>query len=136
MTGVDRARGAVARARTKATERSIPVEFLEWDALRLADFGRSFRTILDIGLFHTLQPEQRPAYAASLHSSLEPHGRCFLLCWSDRNPFGYGPERIGRTDLRRTFGRGWIVEGIDEEELESLLEAGRVHAWLARLHRR
>lgn len=136
VTGIDRAAAAIARARIKAGERVAAVEFLEWDALRLAELGRTFRTILDVGLFHVLQPEQRPAYAASLGAALEPGGRCFLVCWSARNPFGYGPERIRRADLRRTFGRGWVVDGIDPEELESRLEVGRVHAWLARLYRR
>ena len=111
--------------------------FVEWDALRLpelvARLGHAFDTILDVGLFHTLQPADRDTYAASLRAAIAPGGRCFLLCWSDRNPFGYGPERVRRGDLRRAFRVGWSVESIDGETLETLLPSGHVHAWLARL---
>ena len=111
--------------------------FVEWDALRLpelvARLGHAFDTILDVGLFHTLQPADRDTYAASLRAAIAPGGRCFLLCWSDRNPFGYGPERVRRDALRQAFRVGWSVESIDGETLETLLPSGRVHAWLARL---
>ena len=140
VVGIDFATAAIAKARAKAAARGIgpgAATFLEWDALRLgelvAELGRSFDTILDVGLFHTLQPADRAAYAASLRAAIEPGGRCFLLCWSDRNPFGYGPERVRRGALRQAFREGWSVDAIDSETLETLLPSGNVYAWLARL---
>lgn len=58
-----------------------------------------------------------------------------MLCWSDRNPFGYGPERVTQTALRRAFADGWTVEAIEPEVLETRLPSGTVQAWLARLLR-
>ena len=140
VVGIDFAAPAIARAREKAAARGIgpgAVTFLEWDALRLAELvarlGHTFDTILDVGLFHTLHPADRAAYGASLRAAVAPGGRCFVLCWSDRNPFGYGPERVRRDDLRQAFRVGWSVEAIDGETLETLLPSGHVHAWLARL---
>jgi SAM-dependent methyltransferase len=135
VVGVDMVAAAIEKARTKAGRRGVAVEFLVWDALRLAELGRTFDTALDVGLFHSLQPEQRAAYAASLGAAVRPGGRALLLCWSARNPFGYGPERIRGSDIRASFRRGWRVEDIAEETLETLMEAGTVHAWLARIRR-
>jgi SAM-dependent methyltransferase len=135
VVGVDLVAAAIEKARIKAGRRGVAVEFLVWDALRLAELGRTFDTALDVGLFHSLQPEQREVYAASLRAAIRPGGRAVLLCWSSRNPFGYGPERIRKSDIRASFSRGWSIEDIAEETLETLMEAGTVHAWLARLRR-
>ena len=135
VVGIDFAAAAIAKARAKASERGIEAMFLVRDALDPADLGRSFDTALDVGLFHTLQPEDRPRYADRVRATLRPGGRCLLICWSDRNPFGYGPERITRRQIRSTFRDGWRVEGIDAEVLETRLPVGLVHAWVARLQR-
>lgn len=135
VVGVDLARAAIARARSKALHRGLDVRFLVWDALRLHELGRSFDSAIDVGLFHTLADEERPAYAQSLRSALEPGGHAFLLCWSERNPWGFGPRRVTRAEIRGTFEHGWTIGTIDGSRLESKLEQGEVHAWLARLRR-
>jgi 2-polyprenyl-3-methyl-5-hydroxy-6-metoxy-1,4-benzoquinol methylase len=137
VVGVDLAADAIGRAAAKATARGLAAEFLVHDALELASLGRTFDVALDVGLFHTLADEDRPRYAASLAAAIRPGGRAFVLCWSDRNPFGYGPRRIKRREIRNTFraSAGWRVEGIVAETLETRLAAGSVAAWLARLSR-
>lgn len=135
VVGVDVAGAAIARARAKLAERGLDAELIVHDALDLASLQRTFDTALDVGLFHTLQPVDRARYAASLRAALRPGGRAFLLCWSERNPFGYGPERITRSTIRRSFRDGWSIEAIEPEVLETRLEVGQVHAWLAHLRR-
>lgn len=135
VVGVDFAAAAIERARSAGRDRGVAATFMVFDALRLADLARTFDTALDIGLFHSLPPADRAAYAASLAAAVGPGGRCLLLCWSDRNPFGVGPERVRRSDLRAAFRPGWTVESIEPEWLESRLPGGAVHAWLARLRR-
>jgi SAM-dependent methyltransferase len=135
VVGVDLAPAAIAKADLRARARGIAATFLTWDALRLDELGRVFDTVLDIGLFHCLQPWERRPYAASLHAVLRPGGRCHLLCWSDRNPFGRGPERVTRSAIRAAFRSGWTVETIEGESLETRLPEGEAHAWLARLRR-
>ena len=97
--------------------------------------GRTFDTVLDVGLFHTFMDAERPRYAASLGAALRPGGRAFLLCWSDRNPFGRGPRRVSPQEIRTTFRDGWRVEAVDPEWLDTRLPDGRIHAWLARIAR-
>lgn len=135
VLGVDLARAAIDRARSKARHRAISAEFLVWDALRLDDLARTFDSALDVGLFHTLADPERPVYSASLRSVLEPDGRAFVLCWSERNAWGYGPRRVRRGEIRQAFEPGWAIEAIEGSRLETKLEGGEVHAWLARLRR-
>jgi len=136
VVGVDFAGAAIARARAKAEDRGVAVEFIVGDALRLGSLGRTFATALDVGLFHSLRPERRVDYAASLAGVVAPGGFAHLLCWSWRNPFGYGPERIRRTDVRRAFGRGWVIEDLADETLDTLMDPGSVHALLASIRRK
>jgi SAM-dependent methyltransferase len=138
VLGIDFAASAVAQAAGKAEARGLGglASFLVCDALRPGDVGRTFDTVLDVGLFHTLQPADRATYAAAMKGLTNPGGRCLVLAWSDRNPFGYGPERVHRRDLRAAFSAAWRVESVDAEELETLLPDGHVHAWLARMSRR
>jgi SAM-dependent methyltransferase len=135
VMGVDLARAAIDRARAKAVDRGLAVGFEVRDALRLGELGRAFDTAIDVGLFHSLADEERPVYAAGLRSALAPGGRCFLLCWSERNEWGFGPRRITRAEIRGSFEAGWTVDSIEASRLESKLEQGEIHAWLARLRR-
>lgn len=136
VLGIDIAAVAIERATASAAEQGIQAEFLALDAFRLPALGREYDTVIDIGLFHTLQPADRVAYAASLRSVMAPGGRCFLVCWNERNDFGYGPERVTRGAIRSSFSRGWRVEAIEAETLETRLAGGTAHAWLACLRPR
>ena len=135
VVGVDFAASAIERAVGKAADRSLPAEFLVADALDLAALGRRFDTAIDVGLFHTLGDEERLPYTASLAAVVRPGGRACVLCWSDRNPFGRGPRRVSRGEIRAAFQPGWRVEAIDPEWLDTRLPEGRIHAWLARITR-
>lgn len=147
VVGIDVSSLAIAKARAKAPGADGgPVGglgFVVGDALELgpgalAGLGGPFDTALDVGLFHILQPDDRRRYARSLARAVSPGGLALVVCWSARNPFGYGPQRITRTMLRRSFvgADGWTVESIEPDELETRLPPGRVHAWLARIRRR
>jgi cyclopropane fatty-acyl-phospholipid synthase-like methyltransferase len=135
VVGIDAAPAAIEKARAKARDRGIDAEFLAWDALRVAELGRTFDSAIDVGLFHTFQDEERPAFAASLAAALVPDGQYFMLCWSERNDWGYGPRRVTQQEIRDSFAAGWRVRSIVEEEFETNVPAWRVHAWLAHMAR-
>jgi SAM-dependent methyltransferase len=142
VVGLDVAERAVELARGRAAASGVGVVFVVGDALCLSArspvLGAAFDSVLDIGLFHVLQPDERPAYAASLAAAVRPGGTGAVVAWSDRNPFGRGPARVRRRDLRAAFraSTGWRVEAITTGVLESRLEPGHVQAWVARLRRR
>jgi SAM-dependent methyltransferase len=133
VVGIDIAAAAVERARARAAERGIAAEFLVWDAMELGTLGRVFDTIIDVGLFHALQPEERRPYAGSLRHAIRSGGQCLLVCWSSRNPFGIGPARITRRAIGEAFAERWKIESIEPETLDTRLEMRIAKAWLARI---
>ncbi|GBE63911.1 hypothetical protein MFM001_03730 [Mycobacterium sp. MFM001] len=137
VVGVDVAETALATARKKAHDRGLDVEFVAADALRLRHFGRRFTTVLDCGLFHTFDGDERQHYAASLASVIEHDGTLLVLCFSDIGP-DVGPHPVSRDELTAAFnpGAGWTVAAVDAERIQT-----RIHgpdgapAWLATVKR-
>jgi cyclopropane fatty-acyl-phospholipid synthase-like methyltransferase len=135
VLGVDAAPVAIERATAKARDRGVEAEFVAWDALRVAELGRTFDTGIDVGLFHSFRDEERPVFARNLHAVLEPGGRHFMLCWSERNEWGYGPRRVTQAEIRETFAEGWTVESIEDAPFETNVADWSIHAWLASITR-
>ncbi|MGN6129311.1 MAG: class I SAM-dependent methyltransferase [Nocardioidaceae bacterium] len=134
-TGVDAAPTAIEIARAKATERRLQARFLTWDALELAALGESFDTVLDCGLFHVFDDDERPRFVEALRAVVPPGGRYHMLCFSDLEPGDWGPRRVRQDEIRAAFTAGWQVEDIEPATLETTLEPGRARAWLASILR-
>ncbi|MFB9238660.1 class I SAM-dependent methyltransferase [Plantactinospora siamensis] len=138
VLGVEVAETAVAMAREKAEELQIAAEFVLGDALHLERLGRTFDTVLDCGLFHTFDGDERRAYADSLATVTASGGTVQLLCFSDEGP-DTGPHPVSRQDIVAAFdpADGWTVAAIEPERLRTAYhdEAG-APAWLATINRR
>jgi cyclopropane fatty-acyl-phospholipid synthase-like methyltransferase len=134
-TGVDSADTAVTMARRKADERGVHARFLTWDALELAELGESFDTVLDCGLFHVFEDGDRARFVDSVRASTPVGARYYMLCFSDLVPGEWGPRRIRQDEIRASFGDGWRVEDIAPATIETTIEPGSVHAWLASILR-
>lgn len=118
VTGIDIVEQAIASARKKAGQRDLSVEFRVQDATRLEDLGETFDSVLDCGLFHTFSDDLRERYVAQLAKAVQPGGRVFLACFSDKEPPGEGPRRISQREIRDCFADGWEVESIAETRFE------------------
>ena len=136
VLGIDVAETAVAIAREKAADRGIEVEFAAADAFRLERLGRRFETMLDCGLFHTFDAEERPRYVASLASVTERDGTLYVLCFSDDGP-ETGPHPIRQDELRAAFNpsSGWAVASVKPDRIETRFHDNGVPAWLATIKR-
>jgi cyclopropane fatty-acyl-phospholipid synthase-like methyltransferase len=136
--GIDVSPRAIKQARGKAAERGLDVRFEVADALRLGDLGLTFDTIIDSGVFHVFDDEDRARYVASLASVLGDGGHCYLICFSDRQPGTFGPRRVSQDELRAAFSDGWTVESIEADTFE-VNQAGIgipfAQAWLAVIQR-
>jgi SAM-dependent methyltransferase len=137
VVGVDVAETALELARAKAAERGVDAEFAAVDALDLARLGRRFATVLDCGLFHALDGDERPAYVASLAAVTEPGGTLYVLCFADVGT-DTGPHPVARGDLAAAFGRGtgWDVAAIAADRIHTRFHGDDgAPAWLATLGR-
>ena len=134
--GIDVAETALAIARAKADDRGIDVEFAAADAFQLELLGRRFETVLDCGLFHTFNSDERSGYVASLASVTEHGGVLYVLCFSDVGPVA-GPHPISQEELMATFNpsTGWDVAAIDPDRLQTRFHDDGAPAWLATIKR-
>jgi cyclopropane fatty-acyl-phospholipid synthase-like methyltransferase len=134
-TGIDSAGTAIEIAKTKAGKRGLKVRFLVHNALDLSTLGEEFDTVLDSGLFHVLDDDDRRTYVESLRAVMHPGARYFMLCFSDRQPGEFGPRRIRQEEIRASFSKGWRVDGIEEANIDSTMGPEPIWAWLARITR-
>jgi cyclopropane fatty-acyl-phospholipid synthase-like methyltransferase len=135
-TGIDLAPTAIRIAEDKARQRGLAARFLVGDALRLSDLGQQFDTVLDCGLFHTFDDDDRARYVGSLAAVVPTGGRVHLLCFSDAEPGDWGPRRVTEAELREAFAHGWEVERIEPSVLDVTLRPEPVPAWLCTVTRR
>ena len=136
VLGIDVAETAVAIARAKADDRGINVEFAVADALQLERLGRKFATVMDCGLFHTFDGDERPRYVASLASVTEQGGTLYVLCFSDGGP-DTGPHPISQEELRAAFNpsTGWNVAAIEPDRFQTRYHDDGASAWFATIKR-
>lgn len=137
VLGIDVAETALAMARQKAADRGIAAEFVAADVFHLDHLGRRFNTVLDCGLFHTFDHDERAQYVASLASATEQDGTVHVLCFSNQGP-ETGPHPVSPEELREIFSRdnGWNVVTIQPERIQTRFhnDAG-APAWLATIRR-
>jgi len=146
VLGVDVAETALAIAREKAAERrianrqindhGIEVEFAAADAFQLERLGRRFETVLDCGLFHAFDGDERTQYVASLASVTEHDGTLYVLCFSDDGP-DTGPHPIRQEELRAAFNpsNGWNVVTIKPDRIQTRFHENGAPAWFATIKR-
>jgi SAM-dependent methyltransferase len=136
VLGVDVAETALAIARKKAKDRGIEVEFDLADAFQLQRLGRRFETVLDCGLFHTCDADERTRYVTSLASVTDHRGTLYVLCFSDHGP-DTGPHPVGQEELRAAFNAstGWRVGAIAEERIHTRFHDRGAPGWLATIKR-
>jgi SAM-dependent methyltransferase len=137
VVGFDVAETALSIARAKAAERGLAAEFVVADALHLDRLGRVFDTVLDSGLLHTFDADERRDYVAGLASVTRRGGRLYVLCFSDVGPGPVGPHPVSEAELRAAFatGGGWRVLSVNSERAETRFHAQGLPAWLAKIER-
>jgi SAM-dependent methyltransferase len=137
VLGVDVAQTALAIARAKAADRGIEAEFAAADAFELERLGRRFDTVLDCGLFHTFDGEERSAYVASLASVTQCDGTLYVVCFSDAGP-NTGPHPVSEHELRAAFNSGtrWSIVALESDRVQTRYHGDDgAPAWLATIKR-
>jgi ubiquinone/menaquinone biosynthesis C-methylase UbiE len=136
VLGVDVAETALSIAREKAVRCGLDADFVVADALHLERLDRVFESVLDCGLFHAFDSDERRNYMASLASVTSPGAALHVLCFSDAGPTT-GPHPISQAELRAAFTRsgGWSVASIGPDRIQTTFAPQGVPAWLAKIER-
>jgi 2-polyprenyl-3-methyl-5-hydroxy-6-metoxy-1,4-benzoquinol methylase len=136
VVGVDAVELAVHAARRKTARRGLTADFIVGDALALGALGRRFATVIDSGLFHTFDDQERPRFVDSLAEALQPGGHYFMLCFSELETREGGPRRVTQAEIRAVFDRPpFRVLCIEAAEMETNFADGPRRCWLARIER-
>jgi SAM-dependent methyltransferase len=104
VVGIDAAPTAVARARDKAAERGVEVDFEVGDATELTGHLDEFDTVIDVGLLHMLDRDRQPRYVAALHRACRRGALVHVLCFT---------QAVDEERLRELFGDGWEIQSLD-----------------------
>jgi SAM-dependent methyltransferase len=111
VTGIDFVEEAIRRARAKAQEQGLAVEFLIKDAMTLRDWDRRFASVIDSGLFHIYAGEERQRYVQGLAHVLSPGGRLFLYSFNDDPSWPGGG--VSRQQLYDAFSDRWEIKSLE-----------------------
>jgi SAM-dependent methyltransferase len=133
--GIDIASSAIRLARAKASKRGTSARFIVGDARNLAALGQQFDIVLDCGLFHVLDDEDRAPFVANLASVIRSGGEYFMLCFSENEPGVWGPRRVTQDEIREVFADRWDVEAIEADEINVTFRAEPVRSWFATIAR-
>lgn len=109
VTGIDFSAAAIDKARAKARETSVEVEFLVDDLTRLSSVTGQFDLIVDYGTFDDLSVKDRAAYVDQVIPLAKPGASFLLWCfeWDLKSweraatailPFGNLAVRPGEID--------------------------------------
>jgi 2-polyprenyl-3-methyl-5-hydroxy-6-metoxy-1,4-benzoquinol methylase len=136
VVGVDVAETALSLARSKSSDRGVEADFTTADAFHLERVGRTFDSVLDCGLFHSLDAHERLQYVASLASVTNHDGTLHVLCFSDLGP-DTGPHPISQKDLKAAFTprTGWRIAALEPDRVQTRFRDDGAPAWLATIKR-
>ncbi len=129
--GVDMSMQAIELAKAKSIDRAMEARFVVADALHLVDLGEKFDTVLDCGLFHVLDDDERLRYVDSLADVLPRGARYHMLCFSDRQEGDWGPRRVTQDEIRASFSAGWKIQSIESTVIDLTWDATGALAWHA-----
>lgn len=111
VTGIDFVEEAIRRARVKADERDLHVEFLVKDAMTLGTWDKRFASVIDSGLFHIYEENEQRHYVQGLAHVLKPGGRLFLFSFKDDPSWPGGG--VSKQALYDAFADGWEIESLE-----------------------
>jgi SAM-dependent methyltransferase len=140
VTGLDISPTALSTARQRADDAGVEVTFAVADSTKLDGYTDAFDTVIDSGLFHSLDDDGRRNYAAAVHRATRPGATLLLSCFSDANPVGedWRPA-VSANTLREVLGSaGWDIESLEPATLPGELDGAPVEMafWYLRAVRR
>ncbi|MFH8972989.1 class I SAM-dependent methyltransferase [Streptomyces sp. NPDC017890] len=114
VTAVDSSPLAVEKARRRAAEMGVEVDFLVGDATRLDKITKRFDTVLSSALYHCLPEEARDGFAAAVHRVCNPGAELHLLTFGDDLEGGCAfPVHVTEGEIRDRFAQYWDITRLE-----------------------
>src|ERR1700687_1908892 len=88
VTGLDISPTALVTAEQRAKDAGVDLTFAVADSTKLDGYTDAFDTVIDSGLFHSLDDDGRRNYAAAVYRATRPGATLLLSCFSDANLVG------------------------------------------------
>lgn len=119
VTGSDLSQVAI----DKAKKLSDQVRWVQDDILK-SKITDQFDYIFDRGCFHTLPPESRSTYVATVKRLLKPNGKLYLKCFSTKQEeWEFGPHRFSPEDIKSIFESSFTVASVKDCEYQGPMES-------------
>lgn len=114
VTAVDFVPRALDAARGKSAAAGVQVRYVQADVTSMAgQVGGDYALLLDVGCFHGLKPQRRPAYAEQVQAVSRPGSTMLMLAFQPgRRPPAPLPRGASRQELEQTFP-DWAVVADD-----------------------
>jgi SAM-dependent methyltransferase len=140
VTGLDISPTALTTAEQRARDAGVEVHFAVADSTKLEGYTDAFDTVIDSGLFHSLDDAGRRSYVAAVHRATRPGATLLLSCFSDANPVGedWRPA-VSEQTLRDVLGGAdWDIASLEPATLPGELDGAEVEMafWYLRAERR
>jgi SAM-dependent methyltransferase len=140
VTGLDISPTALTTAEQRARDAGVEVHFAVADSTKLEGYTDAFDTVIDSGLFHSLDDAGRRSYVAAVHRATRPGATLLLSCFSDANPVGedWRPA-VSEQTLRDVLGGAdWDIASLEPATLPGELDGAQVEMafWYLRAERR
>jgi cyclopropane fatty-acyl-phospholipid synthase-like methyltransferase len=104
VTGIDAVERPLRRARARASEAGVTVDWIRADVAQLADLSLvpGFTLVFDRGCYHGLSDQERSAYAASVTELAAPGGTLLMMAFAC-NRVLIGPSGADQDEIVARF---------------------------------
>jgi len=115
VTGVDFTPKALDKARAKARDAGVTVNFVHGDVTHLQQAGirPGFQVIVDNGCFHGMSDVDRDLYVHEISGAAAPGARLLMIAFVPGGPVG--PAGADQAEIERRFTPGWTLLSAADE---------------------
>ncbi|HWN36175.1 MAG TPA: class I SAM-dependent methyltransferase [Pseudonocardia sp.] len=123
VVGLDLSATAIGRARARATECGLDVEFEIVDITSFTGYDDRFDTVVDSTLFHSMPVAGRRGYLSSIARAAAPGAVLHVLVFAEDLwfPPGMGPNKVDEAELRAAVGEFWAVRSVRRSSITAVL---------------
>jgi SAM-dependent methyltransferase len=137
VTGLDLSPLAIERARQRAADAGVRVEFLAANLLQSVPVQGPFRFFFDRGCYHAVRRIDARPYFENVERLTEPGALGLVLAGNAREPGQPGPPVVTEEEIRAEWGRGFEVVALREFRFDETAGVpGRPLGWSCLVRRR